>query len=194
MYSRASLRLAALTAVILLALPYAPAAAESAGKFGRPAVISFANNKNKAKIRDLVINCTELPKNLFTTFWVPENVAVFDFPARNGRRQVKAADVKKLVFRSHFTSVPGQKFPNIPVYDVVVTLRSGEKIRTMMQVGNLSGNYSGAAPKVGTVKRDGAGKYYWAVEYDYARPPSKLVLKDITYESLPTDVDPDAKK
>ena len=45
--------------------------------------------------------------------------------------------------------------------------------------------------KTGTIKHQN-GKPYWAVEYDYAKTPGALRLKDITYPALPDDVDPDA--
>jgi hypothetical protein len=192
MYCFRSLRLAALPAVLLLSLSAGVRAAAFDISTGAPAVVRFTNNK-KAALNDLVLNCIESPQSLLAAFWVQDGRALYTIPSGKGRRTVLAVDVKKLTFRPYTLSLPGNTQPRLPVYSVVITLRNGQKIKTMMQPANLSGNYSGKPPKVGSVLHTN-GKPYWAVEYTDAGASRQLVLKDITYKALPSDVEPDPKR
>ncbi|OGR76788.1 MAG: hypothetical protein A2X32_01520 [Elusimicrobia bacterium GWC2_64_44] len=182
--------LAVLPALMLLAASPA-AAADFSIKNGPPAVVRFTNNK-KVELTQVTLNCTMTPANL-TFFWLEDGRAVYDFPAKNGRWKAPAVSVKQLIFKPAL-SLAGNKWPAVPVYNVLVKLRNGQKIRAIMQVGNIWGNFSGTPPKTGDVKFDGAGKAFWSVEYMHVRQPSALRLKDITYPDLPDDIDPDEKK
>ncbi|MDP2866175.1 MAG: hypothetical protein Q8O90_08025 [Elusimicrobiota bacterium] len=189
--ARRTLHLAILPALILLAAAGPADTADFDIKKGPPAVVRFTNNK-KVALTDVTLNCMSVPENL-TFYWVEDGRAIYDFPAKNGRWKAPAGRVKQLIFKPYL-SLRSNKWPNVPVYSVTVKLRNGEKIKALMQVGNIWGNFSGTPPKVGSVKRDGAGNAFWSVEYNNTKSPSTLRLKDITYPALPDDVDPDAKK
>ena len=188
---RITLQLAAIPALLLLAFSGRTSAADFDLGKGPPATVQFTNKK-KVALDDVTLNCLDNPANL-TFYWRDSGRVVYDFPGKSGRVKVPAGRVKQLIFKPYGISLPGNKFPNIPVYTVLVKLRSGVQIKAVMQVGNIWGNFSGPAPKFGTIKNMN-GKSTWAVEYDYAPPPGNLRLKDITYPPLPDDVDPDAKK
>lgn len=185
------LKLAAVPALLLLAVGQA-AAANFDLENGPPAVVRFTSTK-KVSLDYVTLNCIDAQPNL-TFFWHEKGRAVYDFPARNGRRKVPAGLVKKMVFTPYGVSLPGNKFPGIPVYKVLFKLRSGEKIKAVMQVGNIWGQFTGPAPKFGDIHKFKNGTTTWVVDYGEVKTPGNLRLKDISYPPLPGDVDPDAKK